>query len=233
MPAQPVDEGLLRGPLEDLRQEVYRWLRLVAVDVNSQASTTLDDRLRVADDWEPGSGVAFSVELQGGLRGNYWWLSAFSDFDGQAWSRADTTTDEVAALAPLELPSDSSGAGPFDVVVTLTPRRSALALGTLIAPSEPRVVSRDTRVRSLGDREGLTEITFRDEVLRGASYTVDSAIHDYEGGERSLTAAVLRASGTDYPAWIDRYLRVDDGASGPRTARLAAEIDPAHRACRA
>lgn len=224
VPAQPIDEGLLRGPLEDLREEVSRWLRLVAVDVGRPASTTLDDRLRVADDWDPGGGVAFSVEVAGGLRGNYWWLSAFSDFDGQAWSRGDTTTDEVAALAPLEVPPDSSGAGPFDVVVTLTPRRSSLAFGTLIAPSEPRAVSRDVLVRSLGDREGLTEITFSDEVLRGASYSVDSAIHDYQAGEGSLTASILRALGTDYPAWIDRYLRVDDGASGPRTARLATEI---------
>ncbi len=224
MPAQPIDEGLFRGPLDDLRQEVSRWLRLVAVDVTGQASTTLDDRLRVADEWEPGGGVAFAVDVEGDLRGNYWWLSAFADFDGYAWSRSDTTSDEAAALVPIDLPPDTSGAGPFDVSVTVTPRRSTLALGTLIAPSEPRVVSRAVRVRSLGDREGLTEITFADAVLRGASYRVTSAVHDYQGGEGALTASLLRAAGTDYPAWVDRYLRVDAGASGPRTVRLAAEI---------
>ena len=224
VPAQPIDEGLLRGPLDDLRQEVSRWLRLVAVDVSGQASTTLDDRLRVADAWEPGGGVAFAVDVEGDLRGNYWWLSAFADFDGYAWSRSDTTSDEVAALAPIDLPPDTSGAGPFDVTVTVTPRRSTLALGTLIAPSEAGVVSHAVRVRSLGDREGLTEITFTDEVLRGASYRVTSAVHDYQGGEGALTASLLRAAGTDYPAWVGRYLRVDAGASGPRTIRLAAEI---------
>ena len=224
VPAQSFDEGALRGPLEDLRHEVSRWLRLVAVDVTPRESTTLEDRLRVADAWEPGGGVAFAVEVEGSLRGNYWWLSAFSDFDGRAWSRADTTVDEVMALAPLEVPVDASGAGPFEVVATVTPRRSALSLGTVIGPSEPRTVSRDVRVRSLGDREGLTEVTFADEVLRGGSYTVTSAVHDYGSGESSLTASALRATSDDYPAWIGRYLRVDAGASGPRTSRLATDI---------
>ena len=85
-------------------------------------------------------------------------------------------------------------------------------------------MSRDVRVRSLGDREGLTEVTFADEVLRGGSYKVTSAVHDYEAGEGSLTASALRATDDDYPAWIGRYLRVDAGASGPRTSRLATDI---------
>ena len=210
VPAQSIDEGALRGPLEDLRHEVSRWLRLVAVDVTPRESTTLEDRLRVADAWEPGGGVAFAVEVEGSLRGNYWWLSAFADFDGRAWSRTDTTIDEVAALAPLEVPADASGAGPFEVVATVTPRRSTLALGTLIGPSEPWVVSRDVRVRSLGDREGLTEVTFADEVLRGGSYTVTSAVHDYDSGGRLADGIRAASHGHRLPG-LDRPLPARGG----------------------
>ena len=182
-----------------------------------QASTTLDDRLRVADEWEPGGGVAFAVDVEGDLRGNYWWLSAFADFDGHAWSRADTTTDDVAALAPIDVPPDASGAGPFDVSVTVTPRRSTPGTGHASSrPSEPQVVSRAVRVRSLGDREGLTEITFADEVLRGASYRVTSAVHDYQAWRRRADGLAAARRGHRLPG-LDRPLP----ASGRRCLRAA------------
>jgi transglutaminase-like putative cysteine protease len=79
-------------------------------------------------------------------------------------------------------------------------------------------------VRSLGDRAGLSEITFQADVLRGGSYTVLSQVHDYEVDGGSLTASELRAAGVDYPSWIGPYVQVNEGASGPRTASKAGEI---------
>jgi transglutaminase-like putative cysteine protease len=224
VPAQAVDGGPLREPLERLRDEAARWLTLVAVDVGPGEATTVDDELRVADEWQQGSGVAFVAQVEDDLRGNYWWLSAFADFDGRAWTREDTTTDEVPARELIGVPPDASGAGPVEVAVTLTPRRSSLALGTVLGPSEALAVDRSVRVRSLGDREGLTEITFAEPILRGGSYRVVAAVHDYAAGPSSPTAAELRAARTDYPAWMARYLRVEDGASGPRTVRFASDI---------
>jgi transglutaminase-like putative cysteine protease len=224
VPAQSIDYGALEAPWEGLRAEIRRWLSLVAVDVTPRATTTFGDRLEVADVWDQGSGVAFEAEVDAGLRGNYWWLSAFADFDGHSWSRHDTTTGEVPALEDVAIPADASGAGPLEVVASVTPRKSALAQGTVLGPSESLRLSRDVRVRSLGDDEGLTEITFVEEVLRGGSYTVASAVHDYEVSSGSLTAWGLRAAGTDYPAWMGRYLRIEAGASGPRTAGLADDL---------
>jgi transglutaminase-like putative cysteine protease len=224
-PPQRIEDGLLEGPLDELREALGGWLALFAIDP-SPPGVTLDDRLEVADEWQQGDGVAFVAEVaEPGLRGNYWWLSAWADFDGRSWSREATTTEEVPALTPIEVPADASGAGPTDIRVSITPRRSRLALGTLLAPSEAVTVDRSVRVRSLGDREGLTEITLAEELLRGASYRVTSAAWDYAAPDGTLTASRLRAAGTDYPAWMERYLRIEAGASGPRTVRLAREVE--------
>jgi transglutaminase-like putative cysteine protease len=222
-PAQEV--GRAWAPLGGLGAELSRWLTLLAVELPPTSGTRMADRLEVADTWEPGDGVAFVAEVDGGLRGNYWWLSAYADFDGQAWTRSDATEEDVAAGELIDVPPDASAAGPHEIALAVSPRRSGLAEGTVVAPAEPLLVDRDVRVRSLGDREGLTEIAFRSPVTVDETYTVTSAAQDYRTSGGELTAAGLRSAGTDHPAWMGRYLRVDAGASGPRTRSLAARID--------
>jgi len=224
VPAQNVDAGSLGDPLGDLGTELSRWLSVLAVDVRPARDTSFDDRLEIQDTWQQGEGIAFVAEVDGGLRGNYWWLSAFSDFDGRAWRRGDTTEALVPVGQPIDIPVDASAAGPFELTSHVSPRRSSLALGTVVGPAEPRVVDRAVRVRSLGDREGLSEILFGEDLSADDGYTVTSAVHDYRARGGSLTASALRAAGTEYPAWISRYLRVDAGASGARTRAKAAEV---------
>lgn len=223
-PPQRLDVAALEEPLDALGEELSRWLSLVAVDVSPRQARGFDDRLEVADVWEHGSGVAFVAQVDGGLRGNYWWASAFAEFDGRTWTRQQTSEEEVAAGQPFEVIADASGAGPLRISASITPRKAALATATTLGPSELVTVDRDVLVRSLGDREGLSEVTFLERVAGGESYAVVSAAHDYGDGDGSLTAAELRAAGEDYPGWIGRYLQVDAGASGPRTVVLAAEI---------
>ena len=223
-PSQDLGSGALKEPLDDLRAELSRWLALFAVDVTAEPSTTFDDRLKVQDVWQQGEGVAFVAIVEDGLRGNYWWASAFADFDGRYWTRPQTSEEEVAAGELIALPIDASGAGPIEVRASVTPRKSSLAAGTVLGPSEPASVSRGVRVRSLGDREGLSEITFLEDVLQGGSYTVSSAVHDYDASGSALTASRLRAAGTAYPAWVGRYLQVNEGASGRLTEQKADEI---------
>lgn len=224
MPPQRVDVGALQQPFEELGEELSRWLTLFAVDVTPRRAGGFDDRLEVADVWEQGSGLAFVAQVDGGLRGNYWWASAFADFDGRYWTRRQTSEEEVVAGQPFEIIADASGAGPREISASISPRKAALAASTVLGPSELVTVSRDVLIRSLGDREGLSEITFLDGVAAGDSYAVASAAHDYRDQGGSLTAAELRVAGTEYPPWIERYLRVDAGASGPRTVAKAAEI---------
>lgn len=223
-PQQRVDVGALQEPFESLGEELSRWLALFAVDVSPQRTAGFDDRLKVADVWEYGPGVAFEAEVDGGMRGNYWWAAAYADFDGRYWTRPQTSEEAVTAGQPFEIITDASGAGPFEISASITPRKATLATVTVLGPSEPVMVSRDARIRSLGDHEGLSEITFLEGMAAGESYTVASAAHDYRDRGGSLTASELRAAGTDYPAWMGRYLRVDAGASGPRTAAKADEI---------
>jgi transglutaminase-like putative cysteine protease len=221
-PAQ--DVGRAWAPLGGLGAELSRWLTLLAVELPPASGATMADRLEVADTWQPGDGVAFVAEVEGGLRGNYWWLSAYADFDGHAWTRADATEEDVAAGQPIDIPPDASAAGPHEIALAVSPRRGRLAEGTVVAPAEPLLVDRDVRVRSLGDREGLADIVFRSPLTSDETFTVTSAAQDYRASGASLTAASLRSAGTDYPAWMGRYLRVDAGASGPQTRALAARI---------
>jgi transglutaminase-like putative cysteine protease len=222
-PAQ--DVGRAWAPLGGLGAELSRWLGLLAIELPPAQGPTMADRLEVADTWQPGAGVAFVAEVAGGLRGNYWWLSAYADFDGRAWTRPDATWEEVAAGQPIDVPTDASAAGPVEIALAVTPRRSSFVEATVVAPAEPLLIDRDVRVRSLGDREGLSEIVFRSPLTADETYIVTSAAQDYRSSGGSLTAASLRSAGTDYPPWMGRYLRIDAGASGPQTRALAERVE--------
>ena len=221
-PAQDLSEAW--APLGGVGTELGRWLALLAVELPSGADGTVTDRLEVADTWRPGTGVAFVAEVDGGLRGNYWWMSAFADFDGRAWTRVDASEELLPAGEAFDIPPDASAAGPFELSTSVTSHLSSPALGTLVAPGEPWSVDRDVRVRSLGDREGLAEVLFSEPVAVDETFVVTSAAHDYRPSGGTLTSGMLRAAGTDYPGWIGRYLRVDAGASGERTRALAERI---------
>jgi hypothetical protein len=224
MAPQRVDLEAFGQPLQGLRAEMARWLTVIGVDVPA-APEGFEDRLVVPDTWEQGQGVAFEADVPGGLRGNYWWGSAFADFDGTYWERDETSEDMSDAGEPLDMPVDASGAGPEEIVASLTPRASTPARSVVFAASEVASVSEPVRVRSLGDREGLAEVLLRDEVMPGAGYATVSFTHDYRTRRGSLTASQLRAAGTDYPAWIDRYTEVRAGASGDRTRAFARQIE--------
>jgi len=225
VPKQEFDIGDLEDPLEDLGEELSRWLTLVAVNPERQSRTTFGDELEVEYEWEKGEGTAFTALVDGGLRGNYWWGAAFRDFDGFRWRRDDGDERRALAGEPIAIEADASAAGPYEASALVTPADSSLVRGTVFAPSEPSVVDRDVRVLSLGGDEGLSDITFESDVGVGASYSVRSQVHDYAAEEGSFTANELRAAGTPYPGWIGRYVDVSDGASGVRTRELAAEIE--------
>jgi transglutaminase-like putative cysteine protease len=221
-PTQDLDQAW--APLGDLGADLSRWLALVAVDLPPSTAGITSDRLEVNDTWQPGEGVAFEAVVEGGLRGNYWWLSAFADFDGRTWTRDDASEESVPAGQPIDMPLDASAAGPHGVATAVTPHGSSVAVRTLLAPAEPVLVDREVRVRSLGDREGLAEVVFREAIGADETYNVTSASHDYRPAAGTLTAGALRAAGTAYPPWMGRYLRVDAGASGPRTRALGEGI---------
>lgn len=231
VPAQQVDTRVLGPHLEGLRSELTRWLAVVAVELPGDPSAGLDDELDVPDTWQQGDGTAFEARVAGGLRGNYWWGSAFADFDGQRWTRDETSAEDVAADELIPIPADASAAGPFEIAATLTPRGSSLTQTIVLGASEVAFVDRPVSVRSLGDAEGLAEIAFMDRARRGEGYAVTSFAHDYRARRGSLTASQLRAAGIDYPTWIERYVRVQAGASGSRTRTLARQA--ATRAARA
>jgi transglutaminase-like putative cysteine protease len=224
VPPQRLDIEALGRPLEGVRTELARWLTVLDIEVPGVSPSGFDDRMAVPDTWQQGEGTAFEASVPGGLRGNYWWGSAFADFDGRSWRRDETSEETFAADEPIAVAVDASGAGATEISATLTPRAADVARRTALGANEVALVSEPVRVRSLGEQEGLAEILFADQLARGEPYLVTSFAHDYTPRAGSLTASQLRAAGTDYPAWIGPYTRVQDGASGPATRRMADRI---------
>ncbi len=73
--AQEVDLGGLAEPIEDVGHGLSRLLGVVGVPPPQEQSATRDRQWAVQEEWDEDKarGTAFSAQLQGQLRGNYWW----------------------------------------------------------------------------------------------------------------------------------------------------------------
>ncbi len=101
---QEVDLGDLQEPVESIGKQLSDWLVFLGVAVPAPRAGTIDTRWSVGDRWQQPSGVAFRAEVEGQLRGNYWWGTAHDSFDGQAWERTE--------LEGLDIPAGEPAAGP-------------------------------------------------------------------------------------------------------------------------
>lgn len=130
------------------------------------------------------------------------------DFDGESWSR-DAGPSVVASHEPLlwparDLASRPPGEGP-PTVSDVTVRIVGLREDRLPVPVMPRTVNADGRWRYDAQRD---EVVRAGRTPTGTTYALRVEVLD-------LTAADLRAAGTDYPPDLKPYLAV------PRTSRSA------------
>jgi transglutaminase-like putative cysteine protease len=143
----------------------------------------------------------------------YWRGVVFDRYTGGGWINTDDNSVQLDAWQEPKLPSFEARESVTQTVTVLMPADTLI-----FAASQPRRVSVAIRADANIMADGVTEmsqlITNR-SLMKGMTYQVVS----------SLSAAdedSLRASGTDYPAWVrDRYLQLPD--SLPQSVRAQAQ----------
>lgn len=231
-PPQDVDVGDLADPLEEVSQELAKWLELIAVPREVADQTTVEGRLDVPDTWEPKSGLAFTARLEDPLRRNYWWGWEYHDFDGRSWAWPDELADtDYSPNAPLSPPSVASAGGALRLRATITTRKEPLAYGMVFRPAEAAIIGKDVTTFVIDEGGGIGKIELKDTLERGDSYTLRSQVRDYDGGPDALTEYELKDAGNEYPAWVrDRYMQGagDIAITGQLARDMADRIESGH-----
>ena len=223
---QEVDFGSLEQPLDDIGEELSRWLGILGVPPPETTITTVGDTWTVAEVWDQPNGVAFRAGVEGQLRGNYWWGWAHDEFDGRTWDRQKLESVEVPAGEPVPVSQLASAGGKHLATAGIISRAAAQRQGMLFRPAEAGVVDRDIVAHVVDKGDGIGDITFDEELEVGDGVTVDAWVRDYSRDASSLTANALQGAGTDYPDWVtDRYLQgTEVEYAGERARELAAKI---------
>ncbi len=236
--AQELDVGGLEDALDDLGEELARWLPVVAGPAPREARTTRDDDWTVEERWDEdrATGTAFEARLEGQLRGNYWWGWADDQFDGFRWSTSQKSGLDLLPSEPLPVAPEASSGGRDPVRATITLGDTGYVGGMVFRPAEARVIDRAVTAYRIDDGGGIGDVTYSQPLRSGDEVVVDSLVRDYGSGGTSPTANELRAAGDFYPLWTDRYLQGAGDASinGDRVraeaARIAARKDNAYDA---
>lgn len=182
-------------------------------DTGVDEPETLDEAVAGADDVAPITGsVGLSEEVHFTVEGEepfYWRTGVYDRFTGDRWVSTGDRQSLDQSLAGPESASDS-------VRHTITFER---AMNGMPAAAEPRAVDDEALDWTEIDTHGQIHPT--EPRPAGDSYTVESEIIDPSPTE-------LRAAGTDYPEWIDRYLQVPEGTSDEfreETAAITADAE--------
>lgn len=223
---QEIDLGSLEGPMDDIGLELSRWLGYLGVPVpRGDARTTIDDDWTIGDRWQQPSGIAFRAQVDGQLRGNYWWGTAHDSFDGRSWDRERLETLAVPAGEPVPIWDGTSAGGEHLVSTTLTVEGEGAVRGSAFRPAEAGLISRTVEAFVIDEGRGIGDIVFDEPLASGDSVVIDAWVRDYSPDASSLTANQLREAGDDYPDWVDRYLQgTETEISGPLVAQAARRI---------
>jgi transglutaminase-like putative cysteine protease len=223
----PVDE--INDVLDDLGNVLAPVFSVFGARIDSDALTSIEDSFKVADSWPGIEGTAFTATFENGdPGGHYWWMSAHSSFDGSNWSWP--STEEIEADVGEPLPIDKRLQSPFariEVTIDIDDPPNPL---TVVSPADAAQVLSPVVIKAIGPRGGADRvdigmINFQDTDTLTSLYEVKARARTYDSGPTSLTADKLRTAAQDYPGWVkDRYLSVEDSATGTLTKETAARI---------
>ena len=233
--AQEISIDGIEEPLQDLADEISEMLGFFGVPTGEDVPPPLGTRTPLSTTWNPGTGIAFTADIEEGrLYGNYWWGKADDRYDYRAGQWVTTTEAErpmVEAGDQLWSADEARTGGTYRLGVRLEVGDGSPAQANLYRPPDVyQIDSHEVRAR-FTDGGGISDIEFPDLLDPADEVRFLSWVHDYEGGPDSLTASELRAAGTDYPEWVSAvYL---DGAEdraivGPRTRAMADRIRGEH-----
>ncbi len=145
----------------------------------------------------------------------YWRGAAFDRFDGLTWYQDVSSSEDVATNADVlgDNPEQITASSPGRRLVSARVTSLALAGGTMLAPETPIKVDRDTVIRTVGPDATLARIDLAQAVDPGDSYTVTSAVPSTDP-KLGVTASMLAAAGTTYPAWVESYTVIEPNSIG-------------------
>ena len=195
------------GELGDRFSDLFSWL---GVPSTRSAPTALGEAVPISDQWDPGSGTAFTATVQDPLRDNYWWGRADDRYDvaGAAWTRSGTRSRQVPAGQPLPVKVEGPGRHALAVTVEFGDAEGGTARAQLFRPAEAVAVA-DEAVEAviIDDGQGMSDIRWRTPPVVGARVDLAASVLDYRPG-RGITAQQLRAVDGEDPAWVnERYLQ--------------------------
>jgi transglutaminase-like putative cysteine protease len=208
--------------LLEIGYTVNRWLGGVSGAIRGSANL-FGPTQTLRDVWESSTDPVFTYRVAD--NGSYYWRGAtYDSFDGFTWQQLDS----LATIIPA---GQNTFAGSGEDLGGLAARRqlpisvTSINLGgdVIVVPESPLVVDRAVQFAShLGDG-GFIDLKLVDGLREGTTYSALAYVPQTTGPD-AITANRLAAAGTDYPAWIGRYLEIRPESIGPRTYEEAGRI---------
>ncbi len=182
------------------------------------------ERRPVGNSWSTGHTAVFVAEpLDQGP--HYWRAAAYDTLDGRTWRRTGSTTQDIPTGEDLLDASEDavSDGSPYHQLVVADITSRDLAGLQLPAPQNPVMLDRDARLTLMDDEGTFQVFGLQGRLPVGDRYRV-TAMEPAIGLPDGLTINRLIAGGTDYPDWIEPFLAIQPGSTGPRTLAEAKAI---------
>jgi transglutaminase-like putative cysteine protease len=210
----------------DAGRNLQRYFPFVQ-NVRGPAAVDFGPAAPITGRWITNGEVALTIHVPAGDRTKYYWEAvAYDEFDGTGWSWSDQATTDRAAnqsvlAGTLEPPIDD---GRRSVTVTVDP--ATYRGSTVLSPGSPAVVSRSTRLTTLGPDGFYASL---DTLQGNVGYQITGLVPLLgDADPKGLTENRLRAAGTDYPAEVRaRYLDFPANAVGPDATALIKRVEAA------
>ncbi len=173
--------------------------------------------------WESSSDLVFTAATSD-LTGYRWRGATYDSFDGRSWEQLDRTAytrPADANIADGAADAPRTGAGLAQVTVQVTPAN--YGGDTFVSAGSPISVDQPSEVITSGTGGPFVEGRLTYGILPDQPYTV-TAVVDQTHGNGALAGNWLASAGTDYPAFISRYLDIRPDSIGPVTVDLAKSL---------
>ncbi len=173
--------------------------------------------------WESSSDLVFTATATGDI-GHGWRGATYDSFDGNTWQQLDRQSALVDIGGDL-LATTAEPIGGTDgrdiVEVTITPKD--YGGDVIVAPDAPHSVDQQVEVQVSGPAGPFVAAKLVFGIQPEVPFTVRSLVRQTRGKD-ALTGNELAAAGTDYPAWVDRYLAIRPGSTGEIVSDTARQI---------
>jgi len=210
------------GTLVQASQWLQRYLPLGGESRNPGV-VVFGEHSAILGSWSQNDGVAFVAALPAAETERFKWrIGAYAKFTLTEWSWGPTTAVDREARDDLLVAFVDDPAllgGRREVRIEVTP--DSLATGYVVSPQAIRWVDQPAQVRVAGSSGWFATATF-DGATR---YTITALVPVLGTAPGGLTENRLRAASREYTTEMKRlYLEVPDGALGPASRQILADV---------